>query len=248
MRQRQQQLTALAKMLEYILAHRPDEFGLVLDRDGWVPVKELLRALTDEPGWGYVRRSHLEEVVYLEQPGAFILEGDAIRAAVPPELRGARPVSPPLLLYKAITLKSYPVVAERGLVPPPGRDNVLAATAALAQKLGQRRDPKALVVAIRAQAAVAAGSEFYPYGAELFLTGALGPEYLQLPPPPREVLARQAAKAAKPAKPEPPTPGSVLVDWRGKPVKPWQQPKERRRGPTWKEAAKEQRRRKRGTD
>lgn len=246
MRQRQQQLTALAKMLEYILAHRPDEFGLVLDREGRVTVRELLRVLAAEPEWRYVRRSHLEEVAYLHQPGAFVLDEHTIRAARPAQPRSAQPEMPPPLLYQAITLKSYPVVAERGLVPPPGRDNVLATTPELALKLGQRRDPKALVVTVRARAAAAAGVAFYSYGPELYLCGPLPPEYLQLPPPPRELLARQAAKTAKPAKPEPPEPGAVLVDLRGKPVKPWQSPKDRRRGPAWKEAAREQRRRKRG--
>ena len=59
MRQRQQRQESLAKLLSYILCRRPDEFGLVLDDAGRLPVKELLWALVQEEGWGYVRRSHL---------------------------------------------------------------------------------------------------------------------------------------------------------------------------------------------
>lgn len=241
MRSRQQQLTALAKLLHYVLAHRPDEFGLVLDREGRIPVKELLRALTEEEGWGFLRLSHLEEIVHLHQPGTFILEQNLIRAAAPARLRSAAPVVPPPLLYQAITRKSQPVVAQRGLVPPLGQENVLAATPELAAKLGRRRDPKALVVTVRAQAAAAAGGQFFSYGPNLFLTGLVAPSYLQLPPPPREPVSDRPAKKAKP---EPMPPGSVLLDIQGKPAKPWQQ-KDKRRGPAWKEAARQQRRRQR---
>ncbi len=77
MRQRQQRQESLAKLLSYILSRRPDEFGLVLDETGRLPVKELLWALAQEEGWGYVRRSHLEEVVNLVTPGAFELDKDS---------------------------------------------------------------------------------------------------------------------------------------------------------------------------
>ena len=54
MRQRQQRQESLARLLVYILCRRPDEFGLVLDATGRLPVRELLWALAQEEGWGYV--------------------------------------------------------------------------------------------------------------------------------------------------------------------------------------------------
>ena len=83
MRQRQQRQESLARLLSYILCRRPDEFGLVLDETGRLPVKELLWALAQEEGWGYVRRSHLEEVVNVTSPGAFELDQTHIRALQP---------------------------------------------------------------------------------------------------------------------------------------------------------------------
>ena len=53
----------LNKFLSYVLARCPDEFGLIPDQDGWVRIKELLRALSEEPGWSYVRRGHINEAV-----------------------------------------------------------------------------------------------------------------------------------------------------------------------------------------
>jgi putative RNA 2'-phosphotransferase len=245
MRQRQQRQESLAKLLIYILTRRPDEFGLLLDEAGRVPVKELLWALAQEEGWGHVRRSHLEEVVNLVHPGAFELDKTYIRAMEPgpAALRSQEPVWPPPLLYRAITARSHAVVAERGLLAPPGGELVLAGDPEVARRLGRRRDPQAVLVTIQAQNATKRGVDFFAYGEGLYLSRDIGPEFLQLPQVPKKPEAKPAA-AEKPA-PAPPTPGSVWLDIQGQPMKPWKE-KGHKKGPAWKDGAKEQRRRKKG--
>lgn len=240
MRQPQQRRESLAKLLSYILCRRPDEFGLVLDEQGRVPVKELLRALAQEEGWGFVRRSHLEEVVNLGRAGALAMDQTHIWAVQPgpAALRAAEPVWPPPLLYRAITAKSHEVVAVRGLQPQDGGELVVAADPETARRLGRRRDPQALLVTIQAQRAAQNGVTFLPYGEGLYLTGGLGPEFLQLPPAPKKPAIKPA-----PEKPPPAPPGSVLVDIQGQPIKPWKD-KGRKKEPSWKEAARATRRRK----
>ena len=91
------QLESLARMLTYILSHRPDEFGLVLSEEGFIPIKHLLQALGAEPGWGFVRRYHLDQVAGLMSPPAFEVEGEQIRALTPEPARLRRdPGEPPL--------------------------------------------------------------------------------------------------------------------------------------------------------
>lgn len=250
MRQRQQQQESLSRFLTYILCRRPDEFGLVLDDQGWMPIKELLRTLAEEKDWGFVRRSHLEEVVNLTHPGQFEISGGLIRSlpvgavAVRKEAAGW----PPPLLYRAITIKSHPVVAERGLQAPAGGQLVLAATPEMALRLGRRRDPKALVVTIQAQAAAKKQVFFYRYGEELYLTDSLPLGFLQIPSLPRELTPRPRAKPAPPDQGTslPQLPGSVMLDIRGEPIKPepikpWKE-KGKKQGPTWKEEVRHQRR------
>ena len=89
------QLESLARMLTYILSHRPDEFGLVLSEEGFIPIKSLLQALGAEPGWGFVRRYHLDQLAGLMSPPAFEVEGERIRALTPAQLR-RDPGEPPL--------------------------------------------------------------------------------------------------------------------------------------------------------
>ena len=52
----------LAKFIAYILERRPDEFGLVTDKEGFVKIKELLKAITEEKEWKYeLRHKYFEK-------------------------------------------------------------------------------------------------------------------------------------------------------------------------------------------
>jgi putative RNA 2'-phosphotransferase len=188
----------LSRMLTYMLCHRPDEFGLVLPPDGFVPVKQLLQALSGEPGWGYVRRRHLEELAALEA-SRWEIEGDRIRARHPGPTALRRPAGEPLpaLLYLAIPPRAHLRVHQDGLKPPAGQELLLAATPELAAKLGRRRGAT-VPVTVRARAAAKASVLFEAYGAGLFLSGAVPREFLQLPPPPREAEKPQAASRPQP--------------------------------------------------
>ena len=130
-------------MLAYMLGHHPDEFGLVLSEDGSIPLKELQQALIREPGWGFVRRQHLDQVVGLMQPPAFAVEGERIRCLQPGALPRRRPgLPPPPLLYLAIAPKVHEHVWLEGLKAAAGRELLLARTPAAALKLGKRRAPR----------------------------------------------------------------------------------------------------------
>jgi len=209
------QLESLARMLTYILSHRPDEFGLVLSEEGFIPIKSLLQALSGEPGWGFVRRYHLDQVVGLMSPPAFEAAEERIRALTPgpAQLRRDPGEPPPALLYAAIPPKAHAKVWEEGMKPPPDRELILAATPELAKKLGRGRAPDPILVTVQAQAATRRGLGFTGYGEGLYLAPALPRDLLQLPPPP------QAPEKPKPEKPraQAPTPGSFTLDLSGMP-------------------------------
>ena len=207
------QLESLARMLAYMLGHHPDEFGLVLSEDGFIPVKELHQALSREPGWGFVRRHHLDQVISLMQPAAFEVEGERIRCLQPGPRPRRRPgLPPPPLLYLAIPPKVHERVWQEGLKAAAGRELLLARTPDTALKLGKRRAPTPVLVTIQAQAAAQAGLSFTGYGEELFLAAGLPREFLQLPSPPAPEKRPPLPQAAPPP-PLPKTPGSFLVEF-----------------------------------
>jgi putative RNA 2'-phosphotransferase len=225
------QLESLARMLTYILSHRPDEFGLVLSEEGFIPIKSLLQALGAESGWGFVRRYHLDQLAGLMSPPAFEVEGERIRALTPVQLRREPGEPPPALLYAAIPPKAHAKVWEEGLKPLPDRELVLAATPEVAKKLGRRRSPDPILVTVQAQAATRRGLSFTGYGEDLYLAPALPRDLIQLPPPPQ---APEKPKATTPRSTAP-TPGSFALELPGM-VPPATKPrsKGKKDEPAWK--------------
>jgi putative RNA 2'-phosphotransferase len=227
-------------MLTYLLCHRPDEFGLILDADGSTSIKEVLQALAAEPGWGHVRQRQIEEVAALASPAPLEMVGDRVRGANPGPAQLRRPIGEPLppLLYLAIPPKVHEKVFADGARAPAGRELVLARTKETALKLGRRRAPQPVLVTVQAQAATRAGVTFQGYGEELFLAEAIPRKFLELPPP--------APAPVKPAKAAPPPapPGTLPV--RLKDLFPETRPARRKTGePSWKTGARQARRKKR---
>jgi putative RNA 2'-phosphotransferase len=203
----------LAKMLAYVLGRRPDEFGLVPDGDGFVRVKELLKALHEEEGWGYVNLSHLNEVL-LSVPGAPVeIRGNDIRAVdrSTPELGGsAREL--PKLLYACIRRRAYPHVNAEGIHPSSHPRVVLAADRVLAERLGRRIDPDPVILTVNVRCACEAGVLFNPSGEGLFQAGHIPPGCFSGPPVPREKPADTAKPAAETGLSRPATPGGFPLD------------------------------------
>lgn len=228
------QLENLARMLAYILGHRPDEFGLVLAADGSVAIKQLLQALVHEPGWGFVRRQHLEQLAGLMQPPAFELFEEKIRGLKPGPLPVRRPgETPPPLLYLAIPPKVHERIFQEGLKAAAGQELLLARTKETALKLGKRRAPTPILITIQTQAAAKVGISFTGYGEELFLATALPREFLQMPAPAPPEVKPKPIKTA----PAPPTPGTFLVDLSSVPTKPHQR-HGKKAEPAWKAGAR----------
>ena len=69
-----------ARFLKYILGLRPDEFGLVPDRDGYVKIKDLLKAVHEEAGWRSFRQANINEMMLSLAPPPLEISENRIRA------------------------------------------------------------------------------------------------------------------------------------------------------------------------
>lgn len=189
-------------MLQYVLGVRPDRFGLVPDDDGWVPVKELLKALHDEDGWRGVRQGMIQQAAERLSPDTLELDQGRIRCTSrrpdPPDYG----VDPPPHLFIAVRRRGYRVIREHGLSPPPGGVLALVADEGLAVQLGRRRDPQPVLVTVQARQAQGRGVVFALYGDTLYLCDRVPPECLMGPPVPEDAPTRKKAKKPPP-EPEP---------------------------------------------
>ena len=236
-------------MLVYILGHRPDEFGLVPDSEGFIPYKELLQAIHEEEGWRYVRRSHINEVLLGGDRSLFESEDERIRSA---EQRWELDLHTPArfipkILFTAVRRKAHPVVMEKGLRAARNRYLTLTPVREMALRIGRRRDKEPVLLEILSDADREGRALFFSFG-DLFLSPQIPPRFIAGPPVPKEILERGKEKVKpteKTAKDLPfPTPGTFTLDPSRDPD-PYRKAKgKKKKG--WKEAAKKMRRGQKG--
>jgi putative RNA 2'-phosphotransferase len=202
----------LAKLLDYILARRPDEFGLVTDKEGFIKVKDLLKALSEEEGLSYVRRGHLDEILITITDPSFEIVGNTIRAKnrqhLPTHTYAA---APPKLLYHCVRQKAYPHVAVKGINPTGHARVILSADPLLAERIGRRIDRTPVLLTVQVQECHDRGVVFFTAGEALFLVDFVPPDCFRGPPLPKEKF--DSARSAKPKKPAQKVPaGSFFID------------------------------------
>ncbi len=205
----------LAKFLAYVLGRGPDEFGLVMDAQGYCKIKDLLKALNEEAGWRHVRRASIDEIlITLPDPPVEILE-DRIRAVNREHLPQIKPASNlPKLLYTCIRQKAHHHVPDKGIFPLGGVPFViLAPDREMAQRLGRRFDQSPIMLTVQVAQAQAMGVAFQSFGERLFLSAFLPPGSFTAPPLPKvkEDTAKKKEVGEEAAKPK--TPGSFFLEF-----------------------------------
>jgi putative RNA 2'-phosphotransferase len=205
-----QQRNRLAKVLSYVLGCRPDEFGLIPDCNGFIKIKTLLQALSEETGWRHVRRAHLNELTISLPKCPVEIVGQEIRAVDRSRLRSASADTPaPKLLYTCVRQKAYPHAMEKG-IPKRGTPLILCTQKEMAGRIGRRQDHNAVLLTVNTSEALAKGVTFAPSGEGLFLAGHLPPGCFSGPPLPKTAPPKKKARPEAPAKPQ--TPGSFFID------------------------------------
>ena len=245
-----QQRESLVRMLNYVLGHHPDEFGLVPDEEGFVSKKELIQALHEEEGWTFVRESHLQSITL--ENNKFGVEFTDKMIRVSPEVTGLvlgpRPeVAPPALLYFGTRRRAYPAVLKYGLLPAGSPWVALYSEEEMALRVGQRRDRQPIMLTILAERAYQRGTRFLGLSESVFLVEKIAPDLFSGPPPTKEKPVPEKKKPA-PDPTQPPTPGSFLLDPERDPD-PGRRMKRSKRskgkgGSDWKRSARRQRREK----
>jgi putative RNA 2'-phosphotransferase len=185
----------LSRMLAYMLGRRPDEFGLVPAPDGFVKIKDLLKAFNEEDGWRHVRRVSINEILLTDPDPPVEVAENCIRAVDRSRLTPPAPAHhPPKLLYTCVRRKAYPHVHRQGITPTGNPRVVLAAGREMALRLGRRFDPDPVLLTVQVRKAMKAGATFLQTGEELFLADAIAADCFTGPPlpkPPREGAVRE---------------------------------------------------------
>lgn len=181
----QKTLTALSKFLSFVLRHRPESVGVVMDRAGWVEIDHLVEKCRahGKP----LTRELVETIVATSPKQRFAIseDGQRVRASqghsIEVEL-GYEPTQPPEWLFHGTVAASLPAIRSAGLQKMSRHHVHLSPDTATARIVGMRRG-KPLVLRIAAARMHRDGHIFYLSTNGVWLTEQVPPEYIEFDEP-----------------------------------------------------------------
>ncbi len=198
----------------YMLGYRPDEFGLVPDPDGYIPYKDLLQAIHEEPGWGYVRQGHFNDILMGNDRSLFQWDDRRIKVLKKEWQMDLENLFEglPKILFVAVRRRAHPHVLEKGLRSSADKYLTLSPEKEMAIRIGSRRDQSRGLLEVMALQAENKGVPFYAFG-QLFLAKEVPADYITGPPVSRDVLSDREGRVKKiEEKPPDFTAGSFILD------------------------------------
>lgn len=171
----------LSKFMSLILRHKPVQFGLTLDAEGYTPLNELLEAIVSG-GHADVTLEDIVDVVEHNEPDKkrFTIVENDIRANYGHSIEGKiehKPVPPPPILFHGTHDGAVSSILSTGLKPM-GRQYVhLTTNMELAKRVGCRRG-KPVIIKVNSAAAYNHGVKFYRANDAFWLVDDLPASYL----------------------------------------------------------------------
>jgi putative RNA 2'-phosphotransferase len=173
----------ISKYLSYVLRHRPDEIGLVLDSNGWALIADLIeRARLASV---HLTVEEIRDIVRSNDKRRFAIsdDGTKIRAnqghSVEVDL-ALEPKQPPEFLFHGTATRFLDAIRREGLHPMNRQHVHLSPDEATATKVGQRHG-KPVVIRVRSGEIWRAGAIFYLSVNGVWLTDRVESRFLEFP-------------------------------------------------------------------
>lgn len=175
-------LTKYSKFLSLILRHKPDEIDLILDKNGWVDVEQLIQGF-NRKGYKF-NFEMLEEIVNTNKKNRFCFSEDfsKIRANQGHSKNvdlGLTPKVPPDKLYHGTATRFWPSICKKGLIRGSRQYVHLSQDIQTANKVGIRHG-KLLVLLIDSKSMYDQGLNFYLSKNSVWLTDHVPVEFISI--------------------------------------------------------------------
>ena len=157
-------LIDVSKTISYALRHRPDEFGLSLDKEGWVDFEVFCRALASYKHPVHVDKETVEKIIAESDKKRFELADGRIRATyghsidAKIEFKESIPLN---ILFHGTSHKAYNLICKEGLKPMNRQYVHLSVDAVTARKVGSRHDRNPVILVIDAPKMYSDGFKFF---------------------------------------------------------------------------------------
>lgn len=176
-------LIQLSRTISHALRHKPEQYGLTLDEEGWVEVQDLLAALAARRReWQHVSEADLRAMMAQSDKQRFELQDGRIRAFYGHSvLRKVErvPAVPPAVLFHGTTPQAAAAIRTGGLRPMKRQYVHLSADEVTALQVGRRRSASPVILKIDAERAHQHGITFYLGNDMVWLADAIPPEFIR---------------------------------------------------------------------
>lgn len=176
-----------SRFLALVLRHQPEVANLTLDAEGWAPVDDVLKALSEK--YGAFSRSQLQELVDTNEKKRFAFNerGNKIRASQGHSIEVSifKPEdakTPPDILYHGTKTAFLDAIMREGLQPGSRQFVHLSVDVPTAQMVASRRAGNSIILKVNAKLLYERLAEhlFYESDNGVWLTAHVPPAYFEI--------------------------------------------------------------------
>lgn len=157
-------LVDISKTVSYALRHKPEEFNIKLDKEGWVDFDAFCKALAEHKPATYVDKETIEKIIAESEKKRFELVDGKIRATYGHSINTKiefKESIPPNILFHGTSHKAYDLICKEGLKPMNRQYVHLSVDVATARKVGSRHDRNPVILAIDSSKMYSDGFKFF---------------------------------------------------------------------------------------
>lgn len=167
--------------MSLILRHDPIKFGVILDKNGFCSLDDLLYAIQTNGNWMNIQMEDILQIVEESPKQRFEIKGDMIRARYGHSYKDIdyTPSTPPKVLYHGTNIKALKLIMATSLQKMKRKKVHLSASTHFATIAGKRRGKLALIE-VDAEAAMKENILFYHAGGEVWLADEIPTKFLKV--------------------------------------------------------------------
>lgn len=151
-----------SKTISYALRHNPEEFGITLDKEGWVDIGLFIAALMRHGC--VVTRNQIQKIIVESDKKRFEIRDNKIRATYGHSVEQKIeyiPQEPPEFLYHGTSGRAYSQILTEGLKPMSRQYVHLSSDYETAIKVGLRHDSHPIILFVDAMGMYRDGFRFF---------------------------------------------------------------------------------------
>ncbi len=176
-------LTELSKTISHALRHKPEEYGLTLDSDGFVGLEALRDAIRKAvPKYASIELDDIYKAVACSDKKRHEILDGKIRAYYGHSCQNAiehEAAAPPDVLFHGTDPSLWEIIRQEGLRPMTRQMVHLSADIATAEIVGKRKASVPMILRIDAKRAAADGAVFYIGNDNVWLAGTIPAKYIE---------------------------------------------------------------------